>query len=341
MKRDIKELPFELIWPAIEQHQADEMESLLQLLRSRIRANNEAKLKSVARQLQLKYGDSEEGSDGFLEEARESTILPDPSTAELDGEAKKECLETAKNVVLEEFIKSTNLDANHGWVIPQMMAYFGREWRVVRREDGIIDCEKTVVKNAKNNFDRGLYLVAMLPRKVIGNPEKTKERWLDLSMYNHLVPIILCGFKQYQNIKYSEWDRETLFRIVDEELCYAMLTIPPEMSKEDILELRNHGLKVKKGIKAGTSRSPVTTFGLAHMTSYDKYNLTNLNKLGLIMLTQIHSAHPSNYKEGYQVLSAKDWDNIPEPLITTEVFNPVKANAFNWKNTTKSSSVPW
>jgi hypothetical protein len=133
----------------------------------------------------------------------------------------------------------------------------------------------------------------------------------DARKYSALVPLILYAHKLYNNVPYSQWERETLNYVVNEELCEAMLTETPEVPADRLLELREVAL-----MAAGKKRSAVSTYAL--------YNLGNTElefcpKLVKHMMLQTWVAHPTN-RTKFMVLDPLNWDTMPSPLVTDNIF---------------------
>lgn len=132
--------------------------------------------------------------------------------------------------------------------------------------------------------------------------------------YCALVPIIMSAFKVHHGVPYSHWEPSELVGVVNTKLLDAMMFDDYEdFSTEDILDARADGLLIKSGTKAGESRNPVHTFKL-----WGKTSLSGLPEYTQVMLTQIWCAHPQN-RTRYMILDPKNWDSIPNALISTEI----------------------
>lgn len=136
--------------------------------------------------------------------------------------------------------------------------------------------------------------------------------------YCALVPLFLAAFKKYRNIDYSSWKKDELKYVVHTRLLEAMMYVPPELTNKEILELREQGLAVKSGPRAGTSRNPQTASNMYHMKGTA---LEEAPPLALSMITQTWCAHPVN-RNKYMILDCVNYDLMPEPLIETEVIIP-------------------
>ena len=129
--------------------------------------------------------------------------------------------------------------------------------------------------------------------------------------FNNLVPLILFAHKLYNSIPYNSWSRETLHYVVNSQLAEAMLMEPPTLSTERKLELRDQGLMAK-----GERRSAQTTYMLYNLKNTEIGELNNLSKA---ILLQTWCAHPTN-RTKYMVLDPKDWDAMPTPLVSPDIF---------------------
>jgi len=182
--------------------------------------------------------------------------------------------------------------------------------------EGQID-PKATVKRIFNGFntldDRGLWIFTQLNSRSTWLPSQYKDpnrQWCTL------VPTILYAFKVNHQVPYSRWSRSGLERAVNHSLCQAMLCEPPDIDREELLEIRMHGLRVKSGSKTGDTRNPASTYKLYGITHPE---FRRLPELAQAMLAQIWCAHPEN-RTKYMILDPKNWDLMPEPLVSSEVF---------------------
>jgi hypothetical protein len=116
-----------------------------------------------------------------------------------------------------------------------------------------------------------------------------------------------------------------------------MLCDPPQISREELLEIREMGLVYRTGVKAGDPRNPATTYKLYGVQSTA---VGGLPELAQTMLTQIWCAHPVN-RTKFMVLDPHNWDNIPAPLVSENIFQPATpANTNKYRNDT-ATDLPW
>lgn len=320
VKNDIKSLPFDRMATTIAKKAEEFRAERLINIKAAAESANRRKLKQYTND-SSEFLDGEAGSDGVEEGVLEVVGLHDIDSIELDAEQKKECLDNAKELVIKSFIDAYDIASKYTWVMPQLKAYFG-SWEAVKGEDGLYSPRDTILKNATTDFDRGLYYLAMWSRSdLIGGPG---VKLYQVGEYNNLVPLILSGFRTYQDIPYSRWSRTGLSLIVDAPLAAAMLADLPNFKASQILEIRKDCLVVQSGAKKGQHRDPKTASMLYGIPNYTKYDLKHYPKLALVMLAQIWCAHPAN-RTTHMVLDPKDWDRMPAPIIDTEIVPKYKS----------------
>ena len=245
-----------------------------------------------------------------------------------------------QTALIKEFIPKYKLETiMQTWVMPQVIAWLTHKPINIAEmltESGKISGQKmaSAIFDFGSEWDLGLYQFLMLDSRSawISGQYKGEGR-----TYCSLVPLILYAFKLHKNIKYSEWDRDTLHLVVNDGLCKAMLCEPPEITREEILLAREQGLTFKSGTKAGTVRSPLSTFKLYDTTGT---KLHKVPELAQTMIAQIWCAHPTS-RTKYMVLDPKAWDSIPVPLITTDIFKSSNTSSFPKKTPTEGAVLPW
>jgi hypothetical protein len=235
---------------------------------------------------------------------------------------------------LDEVAERQKIPQYNSWMMPQMLAKFG-EFRPVWKGQ-YIDAAQTLMQNLGSDPKlRGMYLAATkLSRGKLIQKQSSPQG----SQYGALVPLVMAGFKKYQNIAYGRWSREDIKYVVDKNLAQAMMvTEVPELSVSRLLEIRELGLTAKSGRTEGQVKNPLSTWAL---TGIQDTELGHLPKLAVTMLTQIWLAHPSIRNE-YMVLDPLNWDNIPAPIVAQDIFKaPAPAES---KPTSKDtgSYLPW
>jgi hypothetical protein len=223
----------------------------------------------------------------------------------------------------------------NSWMLPQMLARFG-EFQLVRTDTGEIDAARTAMHNLGTDPKlRGMYLVATkLPRGKLVQRQNSPQG----AHYGALVPLVMAGLKKYQNIAYSQWHRDGVKYVVDKNLAQAMLCESvPQLSLERLLEIRSLGLTTKSGKTEGQVKNPLSTWAL---TGIGDTELGHLPKLAQTMLTQIWLAHPSVRNE-YMILDPENWDRMPPPLITNDIFKAPAVPEVVPKPKDSGNYLPW
>lgn len=228
---------------------------------------------------------------------------------------------------LEDLAKSHYLTAFNSWMLPQVVHHYGT-WKLVRNEAGKVDPNQTARENITTDWDIGLWKVCVRLKR--GSLVKSQVN-PEFASYSALVPLILAGAKKYQGVRYGEWAVDETCRLIDKNLLEAMLWEPGEyegldcgftdapdygLGSDRLLQLRDQGLMVKSGPNAGTVQKPTSAWCLRGMQGTE---FAKLPKLVGTMLCQIWVAHPSLRTE-YMILSPSNWDWMPPPLVSTEIF---------------------
>jgi len=204
-------------------------------------------------------------------------------------------------------------------VMPQIIAHIGNRlvrWSEVMTAEGKIDGRKVLSQafDFSNDWEKGLYLFLMLDSR---SPYLSTQYKGESKAYCALVPLILYAFKLNQKIRYSQWDSDTLHWVVNKSLCNAMRWDQPIPSRTELLVAREFGLTYQSGAKMGQQRNPQSTYRL--FATKGKA-LEGCPDLVGTMLTQIWCAHPQNRTQ-YMVLDPHNWDRMPTPLITENIFS--------------------
>lgn len=250
------------------------------------------------------------------------------------GKAGEEEIE----ILLTDFAKKYGIVTKAHWFFPQMIALFAK-CSTQKNELGLYSGKKLFENYIRRDPTLyALWVIAMYPKRSIFMKSQVDPALRD---FCSLVPLILAGFKKFHDIPYHSWD--DIEYIVEPNLAKAMLLNElPEITVEEVLEDRRQGLLVKSGAKVGEVRNPMTTYSIYIPHSSPMYGLPTLAK---IMMCQTWCAHPSN-RTKYMVLNPLSWDEVPEPLVTTEVFveEPKPVEVKNpWKNKVPEIEVdiPW
>lgn len=269
--------------------------------------------------------------------------------------------QAGNKALLEEFIPKYKLDTiMTAWALPQIMSWLTRKrvnWnemltaptgsgkvyldkdnRISAVEGQKIDGTKMAnhIFDFSKEWEMGLYYFLRLDSR----SAYVKSQYKEGKQWCSLVPYILYAYKLNNSILYNSWDRNTLKAVVNPGLLSAMLCeVPKDLTREEILAIRDEGLVYKTGAKAGETRSPVNTFKLY---SIQDTKMGHLPELAQTMLAQIWCAHPQN-RTKYMVLDPTDWDRIPTPLISSEFFSsgPDKTNGLMDEDTGEIHNMPW
>ena len=252
------------------------------------------------------------------------------TTLYIPKEKKIECMPLesvpSSDADIVEWAKEYTLAFHSAWFLPQAVAHFGTfELKPTIKE--------FLATNINSNWRKGLWRLATTKsRSIFWSLAQTKP---DSARYASLTPLIMLGIRDSQNVPYEYWrGKEGLNWLVGERLAEAMQYDPPELSRDDLLEIRTIGCTVKSGAKAGTVKSATGTWAL---TGLQRTPLADAPTLAPTILTQCWLAHPS-IRNRAMVLDLKDWDNYPEPLVSSEVL--VSETKQSPKRTT-SDDLPW
>ena len=236
---------------------------------------------------------------------------------------------------LSDLAAKHNLRLHNSWMLPQIVAYYGT-FEVYKTDSGTLDPRAIAKHNiGKHSWNIGLWrVVNRLRRSALVRVQNTPQS----ASYSALVPLILSGLKCYKNVPYSAWGREGLEILVDPQLHEAMtFEVDDNITREEILEARELGLTVKSGSNAGTVQAPTSVWKLKGLrgTALDSYP-----PLVSTMLTQIWVAHPS-LRSQYMILDPRNWDHMPDPLISTEVITPPTTTTKPAKSFYSVNDLPW
>lgn len=220
---------------------------------------------------------------------------------------------------LEEFCEKEKLSHFYTWLLPQMVAYFG-SWTLAKTVEGQIDVLATLKQNVGTDPQlQGIWKLSRVKRSLL-IPVMSKA-----PEYGTLTPLILMGQRRMCGVDYEQWrGLPHLEYVLEPRLLEAValsesdLQLIGSLGSNRLLELRDQGLMQVSGAKAGQMKKPETTWSLTGMQGTE---IAHLPKLTQTMLTQIWLAHPS-LRTPYMILDPLNWDNLPSPLLTPEIFKP-------------------
>jgi hypothetical protein len=273
--------------------------------------------KVVAERIKAIYADRPDSYEGNVED--EYPFI------EPDLDYIKDQVSLAKKEAFSAFAEKYDLKGNALWLLPQLTAFIAKMSTCGYNPSEYSD------SFGIDDFHKGIWTLAKHPLR---GDIISKQYSSEVRNYSALVPLLLMPHKKFNNVPYSSWSVDGLNKIVDPNLYDAMSfsrDFIVENTKEEILQIREKGLTVATGKTAGTVRNPIST----HKVYFLSGDLKKLPWLCQVMLFQIWCAHPSN-RTNLMILDWKDWDSMPEPLITTQVtaasdLNKTRSTGFVFK----------
>ena len=213
-----------------------------------------------------------------------------------------------------EWCKTSKIALLSTWTLPQMLAHFG-SWTLARTTEGRIDVLETLKRNIQDDWSRGLWKLTRIKRSLL-MPKQIAQ-----AEYGSFTPLILAGFKKMQGVRYEQWrNYEKLGLILEPELAHAVVFDDYSfcgLGSDRLLELRAQGLVTQGGKTEGKAKPAESTWALAGLQGTE---LDGLPKWTQTMLTQCWLAHPK-HRSQYMILDPQNWDRMPEPLISAEIFS--------------------
>ena len=282
------------------------------------------------------YGEG--GSDGIEESILETLGEFDVDKVALTETILQQCKQEAKAAAVEAWAIKNMIPQKLSWLPHQMLAYFGT-WTAHRDDTGKYSAPITWDANTRQRNDYYALGSALLATSARTNffKDAPKGNQQYKSIINPMVPIILAGFKKYQGIKYSDWSLEGLEVLLDQDLAKLVGVTVPEIAHSDLLALRNTALTDRSGPREGIPNNPSTCTKLNHLGDTA---LGHLPKLAKYMVLQTWACHPSNRNE-YMILDPNDWDRIPEPLISKDIFLHQTPKPAVARVSSMSNDFPW
>ena len=226
---------------------------------------------------------------------------------------------------LDQALEAAPLYGLQSWLLPQLVAWFG-SWNIL--ENG----RDMVIHNCDTKLKRVLYLLSRVNRSRLIKAQSQHPE------YATFTPLVALGLKRMQGIKYEFWRGfEGREWIIEPRLLEAVDQSVPTLGSERLLEIRQQGLAVRSGKTAGTNKSVTSTWAL---TGIQDTELGHLPKLTQTMLTQCWITHPTKRTQD-MILDPLDWDNLPPPLQTAEIFvSEVPAKVVEVKAKPRQA-LPW
>ena len=334
MKNDIKQLPFEELFAHYTSVLASAKESLVEDSAESYQESWEKRHRNLI-QVAMANDTDEDACDDKWDAYYRDAYPFNPKDVVLPQKVLDNLKADAIKTACEYFSDKHALGSKIDWLPYQMFAFFGA-WTPIKV--GELYCAKaTLMHNVKNDYDKGIAMLAISDRSnFFAKALKTVRQYN--SVVNPLVPIVLAGFKQHQDIPYNAWNRETIGSLVHKALAESMLSEVPELSKSERLEMRHNAITDITGKRAGIMNNPSTCVKL---NKINETAVAHLPKLAKHWVIQTWCAHPTN-RTVLSVLDAKDWDAVPEPLISTDMLATPAAHKVI-TTTTKSDYIdtPW
>ena len=309
-KKDIKNLPFE------------ELHSNFLAIKNGLIESSLAEINSIAQSsykrkiLSYKANYCSEGSD----EQEDDSLADFKPIVTLSIKDLDSIIKSATDQSVDEFVAKHDIFASWSWLGSQMLAHLA-SYKLPSSNN--ISPTDFLSMNLTNAREKGIYrLVAKVPRGRILK-EHTKAEHL---AFCALVPAYMAAQKQYNGIAFSNWSSEGLEHLVDADMYAAMTcqALPRDLSSDEILAIRNKGLQYKSRAKQTLGHikqySPATYHMLSNISDTP---LGPLPRYAKVMLAQIWCAHPQNRTE-FMVLNPFSWDDVPPPLISSEIFSSPK-----------------
>jgi hypothetical protein len=236
----------------------------------------------------------------------------------------------------ETWCESVQLSHLSSWLLPQLVAYFG-SWTLVKDGDQI-DCLKTIHHNCVDPKSRSFYMLSRVKRSLLlATQTKTPE-------YATLTPLILMGQKRMQGVNYESWrDAKDLHWILEPRLFEAVvldaedLEVCGSLGSDRLLEIQTQGLTTKSGKTAGSKKPAKSTWSLSGIQGTE---IGHLPKLTQTILTQCWLAHPE-LRTPYMILDPNNWDSMPQPLVSNEIFKPAVPETKKQNLRETASLMPW
>lgn len=307
LKRDIENVPFDLLFA--------ELAKVTEEVKEQVTADAYMlHTRDVNRRLKAIYSDVS-AYTGDRDVDFPFKGITTEAYATLASEARKDAFKV--------FAEKHNFKNQAEWMLPQA-ATFISSLPIVRLADGTIDSVAYRKEFNKSAWLKGLYQYCMTPlRGLIMGTQYSPT----FANYSSLVPLLLMPHKRYNDVNYSEWSREGLDKIVDKNLYEAIsINVKIAPSAEELLELRDIGLRYNSGKNEGALRSPLSTHKLYKLPEPYK----SLPWLSQVMVFQIWCAHPNN-RTNLMILDWNNWDSMPEPLINDEVITrPIMPMPMPW-----------
>jgi len=219
----------------------------------------------------------------------------------------------------ETWAESMNLSHLHGWLLPQLVAWYGN-WTLVYSDDKI-DCLGSIKHNCADPKSRAFYMLSRIKRSLLcATQTKTPD-------YATLTPLIMMGQKRMKGVNYESWRNALGLEYILEPRLYTAMILDSQdlqnvcsLGSDRLREIQVQGLTTKSGKTAGSMKPARSTWSL---TGIQDTEIGHLPKLTQTIITQCWLAHPE-LRTPYMILDLENWDNVPKPLVSHEIFKPLQ-----------------
>ncbi len=315
---DLRSIPFDKLFLALNEASTSTKEAITS------EACRVHKL-NIDNMLAKRYANREDSYEGNTDEEF-PFVFPD---AEFLASKQAEARKLATTI----FIAKHKLKSS--WFLPQLTAYIAKI-PLVTTPEGLISTKDYYAELMKDDYHKGIWALCM---HSLRGDLVDKQYLPENRNYCALVPLLLMPHKSFNKVKYSSWDSVKLSSLVDPNLYKAMkVEFEVTDTPAELLLMRNKGLVVQTGKTAGSIRNAMTTHRMYALSG----EYRDLPWLAQAMLFQIWCAHPVNRSE-LMILSWKDWDSMPEPFVSGDIFQePItKARPKPTKSSETMTDSPW
>jgi hypothetical protein len=236
----------------------------------------------------------------------------------------------------ETWAEQMQLSHLHTWLLPQLVAWYG-SWTLVYDEHSNYDCLATIKHNCQDPKQKAFYMLSRIKRSLLV-PIMTKS-----PDYGTLTPLILMGLKRMQGIQYETFRNSTGLQYILEPRLFqsvvlgsADLEVCDGLGSSRLLAIQKQGLTTKTGKTAGSIKPARSTWSLSGIQDTE---IGHLPKLTQTILTQCWLAHPE-LRTPYMILDLENWDAMPQPLVSNEIFKAVPEQQPN-KLREVADVLPW
>lgn len=244
------------------------------------------------------------------------------------------------------------LQANHTWVLPQVLAFFNQAIRL-ERVAGKISSSATLralhadLLDARIKFQTGRVLqsreltnlfhyINYSPR---GELLAGRQGSPDNARYAAAVPLLLSAFKEYRDVGYESWDYSdaAIGTFLDLDTQTILPYLKTDYSHLDLVEIRETGRTVKSGARQGRKTPYLACTGVNGILDPEFKALPRLVKL---MLCQMWVYHPT-IRHPLAWTNLLDLD-VPAPsLVDADVLDVQETRGRKAKPEPEPFKLPW